>query len=146
MERPDMIRRCKEFFDELASLLSGTFEVIGSCNQDVSQYLVPIGTADQISYYGKPKGSFRISDHWNWYANVNKCHLENYIQCLSVDLPFAKRRFAPGKASKPIWGCQVSVVGEDGKYHCVFGESYDRRTKTWSWKEASAMDIIQKIT
>lgn len=134
---------CTKFFDLLSELLKEEYEVVASCNADFSRYLVPKGTADQISYSGKPDKSFRISDHWNWFANLNKCENPNYIQCLSVDMPFAKRRPEEGKASKPILGTQVAVVGEDGKYHAVFGEKFDRKTKTWSWISTNAEDVAK---
>ena len=87
--------KCCEFFEKLSDALSGSHAVIKSCNSnsnDISKYLVPFGTENKVSYFGKPVGSFRISDHWNWYANVNKNPNEKYIQCLSVDMPWAKKR------------------------------------------------------
>lgn len=136
---------CTKFFDILADLMKEEYEVVASCNADFSRYLVPKGTADQITYSGKPDKSFRISDHWNWFANLNKCSDPNYIQCLSVDLPWARKRIEDGKASKSITGVQVSVIGDDGKYHVVFGEKFDRKTKAWSWVDASANDISKKF-
>lgn len=138
-------KACKEFFDELVNALSETHEMIGSCNKDNSVYLVPKGTSEQITYYGKPKQSFRLSDHWNWYSNLNKCDKEHYIQCLSVDLPYAKQRMSPGKPSKPIFGIQVCIFGNDKKYHCVFGEKYDRKTKKWTWVNVNLIDVLGLI-
>lgn len=82
--------KCTEFFEKLSEALKEDYVVMGSCNQDFSRYLVPVGTESQVSYMEKPENSFRISDHWNWFANVNKCPDEHYIQCLSVDLPWAR--------------------------------------------------------
>ncbi len=133
---------CCEFFDKLSAVLIKGYEVVGSCNQDNSQYLVPKGTADQITYSGKPAASFRISNHWNWYANINKCPNENYIQCLSVDAPWAKKRMAEGKPSEPIFCSQVAVIGNDGKYHVVYGERFDRKTKKWQWVESTPEEVV----
>jgi len=129
--------KCVEYFDELCRYLSERYEVVGSCNQDISRYLVPRGTVSEITYHSKPVYSFRISDHWNWYANVNKCKNEHYIQCYSVDLPWAKKRPETGKASKPVRGFQVAYFGEDNKYHAVFGEYFNRKTNRWYWMVSS---------
>lgn len=145
MKKEEMMAKCRAFFNDLANILKESYEMVGSCNKDLSAYLVPIGTSGEISYTSKPDKSFRISDHWNWYANVNKCPNERYIQCLSVDMPRAKRRKAPGAPSSPWWGCQVALIGDDGKYHAVYGEVYDKKTKSWSWIEAKASDVAQMI-
>ena len=134
---------CTEFFNQLSDILNEKYEIVESCNADFSKYLVPKGTADQITYHSKPDKSFRISDHWNWYANTNKCTNPNYIQCLSVDLPWANKRPEEGKASRPIKGVQVSVIGEDGKYHVIFGEKYGRKTRMWSWVSTSPEDVAK---
>lgn len=142
-EITEMKALCTEFFTELADILKDKYEVVESCNADFSKYLVPKGTADQITYHSKPDKSFRISDHWNWYANIKKCSNPKYVQCLSVDLPWPKRRKEEGKASNLIWGIQVSVIGDDGKYHVVFGEKFDRKTQRYSWVSASAEDVAK---
>ena len=72
-DNPDL-KACENFFSELTRILDGKYEVVGSCNQDISRYLIPAGTKEQITYYGKPELSFRISDHWSWDSNVKKCH------------------------------------------------------------------------
>lgn len=141
----DKLDACKRFFADLSKELEETYTIVGSCNQDNSVYLVPNGTEDQITYYGKPAKSFRISDHWNWYSNINKCSNPNYIQCLSVDAPYAFKRNDDGKATKPRMLCQVAVVGEDGKYHAVFGEVFDRKTKRWSWLSSNPKYIAQEV-
>ena len=133
---------CQEFFDKLAALLHESYEIVGSCNADNSQYLVPNGTADRITYTSKPISSFRVSDHWNWYSNLKKCPNENYIQCFSLDAPWPKRRLATGKASMPIFCSQVAFVGDDGKYHVVYGEKFDHKTKTWSWVDSTPEEVI----
>lgn len=133
MEFQEKMDACIKFFNELCHTLEDGYEVVSSCNHDISAYLVPKGTADQISYWGKPKLSFRVSDHWNWFANLKKCPNPNYIQCLSVDLPWAKNRHKEGGPSTPVHAAQVAMVGLDGKYHVIFGEKFDRKTRTWSW-------------
>ena len=137
--------KCKVFFDNLSTILYDRYDVIGSCNADKTLYLVPCGTEHQISYGGKPRWSFRLSDHWNWYANTEKCQNEKYVQCWSVDVPFARPRVAPGKPSLPRKAIQVSLVGKDGKYHCVNGEFFDRKTKTWGWIENSPVKVAEMV-
>ena len=136
-------RKCNQFFDELAGLLSSTYELVGSCNQDFSRYLVPNGTVPEITYHSKPAYSFRISDHWNWWANLKKCKDENYVQCRSLDMPWVGQRKAPGMASEPRKGFQVAFCDKDGIYHHVFGEKFDRQTRTWSWVENDPAEIIK---
>lgn len=143
--RSQMMNDCMKFFERLAEILKLEYEVIGSCNQDVSMYLIPKGTEALITYYSKPDMSFRISDHWNWRANLKKCDNPRYIQCLNVDLPWAKSRPEEGKASKPIFGCQVAMIGDDGKYHHVYGERFDRKTKKWTWVENNPETIAESI-
>lgn len=145
MNKLEKINACNEFFMKLMSELGEQYEIVESCNQDISKYLIPIGTIDELTYCSKPNKSFRISDHWNWYANVLKNPNEHYIQCLSNDFPWAKRRKAPGKPSVPIFAIAVCVIGEDGKYHHIFGEKFNRKTKKWSWVETSIDEVLNMI-
>lgn len=140
MNKNEKFSLCKNFFEALSMELPN-YTVVGSINNDSSLYLVPYGTEEEITYHSKPAKSFRVSDHWNWYASINKCENERYVQCLSVDLPYARKRDIPGKPSKPRWASQVAVIGEDGKYHCVFGEKFDRKTKTWQWVENDPAEV-----
>lgn len=133
MELQKKMEQAQDLFNLLADILSDTHVLVESCNQDASAYLVPLGTEDQITYYSKPKNSYRISDHWNWYSNTRKCHDVSYIQCYSEDIPFPRKRERPGKASLPRNGIQVAYFGDDGKYHCIFGDKYDRKTNAWTW-------------
>lgn len=134
---------CTEFFNDLCNELKDTHTLVKSCNKDYSAYLVPKGTEDQISYSSKPVGSYRISDHWNWYANIKKCPDENYVQCLNVDMPRAKSRPEEGKPSKPIFGICVAFFGADHKYHHVFGEKFDRRIKRWVFCESDKLRLYK---
>lgn len=137
MTREEKIEACKKFYEELCEALSATHENVASCNADMSAYLIPKGSMPQLSYYGKPEKSFRVSDHWSWFSSTKKCKLPNYVQCLSVDAPYRRNRPAADKASKPVYAIQVCFFGADNKYHCVFGEVFDPKTKKWSWKNAS---------
>jgi len=125
---------CLAYFMDLVKKLADTHELISSCNKDTTLYLIPKGTIDQLTYTSKPVDSYRFSDHWNWYANVNKCPNEHYVQCYNVDMPRVKPRAEAGKPSKPVFGICVAHFGDDMKYHHVFGEKFDRKTKVWSYE------------
>ncbi len=133
MSKDEMMDACVVYFMELAEKLKDTHEIVASCNQDRTMYLIPKGSIDQLSYYEKPVDSYRVSDHWNWYASTFKCSDSKLVQCYNVDLPWAKKRFAEGKATKPIYACQVAYFGDDKRYHHVFGEKYSRKEKGWDW-------------
>lgn len=133
LDKKEKKEACLKFFYELVEELKDTHELVGSCNADETLYLIPKGTIDQLTYTSKPENSYRFSDHWNWYANIRKCQNERYIQCLNTDLPWAKKRIAPGKPSKPIFGICVAKIGDDSKYHTIFGEVFNRKTKKWSF-------------
>lgn len=141
----EKFQRCRDVFDKVAAILQENYNVIASCNKDLSAYLVPIGTESEISYHSKPEFSFRVSDHWNWYSNLKKCSDEKYIQCESVDMPRAKPRKGYGMASQPVIGAQVCYFGKDGKYHCVYGEFYNRKKHCWSWMEKAPEEIAAII-
>lgn len=128
---------CLEYFENLVEELKETHVLVVSCNQDSTLYLVPKGSEDQITYHSKPVNSYRFSDHWNWYANVRKCPDQHYIQCFNKDLPYPRRRPEPGKPSHPIAAMCVAYFGDDGLYHTVFGERFDRKTKKWSFSYAA---------
>ncbi len=135
---------CRKFFNELSRLLSDEYQIISSCNRDLSAYLVPKGTKKEITYHSKPACSLRVSDHWNWYSNVKKCPQEDYIQCHSVDLPGPLSRNAYGKASDPIKAPQVCLIYPDGKYHCVFGRFFDKKDNKWKWMTANP-EFVEKV-
>lgn len=137
------LEACNKFFDKLAYELRDSYEVIGSCNKDSSRYLIPKGTESQITYYGKPALSFRVSDHWSWYSNTKKCADKNYIQCHSMDLPRPKRRKAEGKASDPIIACQVAIIGPDGNYHHVFGDKFNGIE--WTYEEKDITSVLKLV-
>ena len=145
MTKEEKMRKCNEFFNQLVKILEDRYESMGSCNVDSSRYLVPLGTSSEVTYYGKPNKSFRVSDHWNWYANTNKCSNSNYVQCRSLDMPWARKRIEIGKATKPRFGAQVAMILDDGYYHAVYGERFDRKTKSWTWIESNPIDIANMV-
>ena len=144
MNREKEKRLCMDFFNELAKLLTD-YEQVGSCNHDDSVYLVPFGTVNQISYYGKPSMSFRVSDHWNWYSSLKKCDVETMVQCRSIDMPWAKHRLDKDKASKPWYGWQVALCDKDGIYHHVYGKRFDRKQRKWMWEQKSLQDVLAML-
>lgn len=118
-----MYEECNAFFDELATLLSDRYEVVDSCNDgDGSRYLIPKGSMCDLTYESKPRNSFRVSDHWNWFASERKNEDLDYIQCYTKDLPAPNRRKKYWTASDPIQACSVAYYGPDDKYHICFGE------------------------
>lgn len=138
------LEACEKFLMDLQKILGGKYELVGSCNKDISRYLIPIGTEKQISYYGKPEKSFRISDHWNWYSSTKKCRDISYVQCESVDMPAARER-KDWHATKPRKGLQVAVQGTDGKYHHVFGYKWSEAERNFKWIENRPMDICKEL-
>lgn len=136
--------KCVVFFNALSDLLESCYERLASCNQDISAYLCPVGTSSEVTYYSKPEESFRISDHWNWYANTKKCSNPKFIQCYCANLPWARRRPEPEKAGKPIMASCVCLF-RNGEYHVVYGECYDRKTKTWTWLDNSPKQISELV-
>ena len=133
---------CAKFFEALGEVLQEDYDMIGSCNHDSSVYLVPKGTSDQNSYYGKPTMSFRMSDHWNWYSSLKRCEINAMVQCCSLDMPWAKQRPEEGVASDPIRAAQVAIYGKDKRYHHIFGEKYDRKHRRWTWEEMTIPEVV----
>ena len=139
--------KCNAFFDELTKLLDGQYEVVHSnCKKSKDRYLIPNGTAAEITFNSKPASSFRVSDHWNWVSDRKYCDRLNYQQCYNEDLPRGFRRDPNStKATKPIFAAQVAFMCPDGVYRAVYGEIFDRKTKTWSWLEADPADVVCMI-
>lgn len=142
---------CLNFFNALAERLGDDYEIYGSCNKDNSLYLIPKGTLADISYYGKPINSFRVSDHWNWYSTLRRCSDPKRIQCYSADLPWARRRpelteyHSAIKASTPITAAMVGFYGPDGKYHCVYGEAFNRKDRSWLWVDNTVSNVAAML-
>lgn len=142
---------CLKFFAELAKGLKDKYEVISSCNRDETKYLIPIGSISDLSYYGKPMWSFRVSDYWNWYSNLKKCSDPNMVQCETDNLPPAEKRCGTA-ATTPIHGWMVALYKNDRKYHVVYGdeleyddEYYDEPVWEWVWNISDPNDIIELI-
>lgn len=141
----EKMHKCRSFVEEVADICAGGWTLVNSCNKDASCYLIPKGTESELSYYGKPANSLRFSDHWNWYSSTKKCKNEKYVQCRSLDMPWARHREEVGKATKARFGIQVAYFDQDdGCYHHVYGDKFDRKTKTWSWVDADP-DVVAKM-
>lgn len=128
--------QCVEFFNLVAKELQDTHVIVPSKSKRwPSMCLVEKGQEKQISYYGKPVNSLRVAPNWNWRAGVDRCSNIHYIQCVTPDLPFARRRPEGHSqwASLPILANMVGYFDTDNKYHCVFGEKYNPEDKSWSW-------------
>ena len=130
--------KCVEFFNQVAKELEDTHVVIvGKSKKWPNMFLVEKGQERQVNYYGKPVNSLRVATNWNWRAGLDRCSNRNYIQCVTPDLPFARRRPEehPEWSSLPILGNMVGYFDTDNKYHCVYGEKYNREDKSWMWVE-----------
>lgn len=141
---------CKAFYYELGYILTanGEYENKISNNRNsnkFSAYLVPKGTKNEITYFSKPLNSFRFSNYWNWYAPYSKCNDKWVIQCFTEDMPRTKKRNGEGLESEPVLGTAVCIMGKDEEYHVVYGEIFDRKTKSWSWLETDPADIAEMV-
>lgn len=150
MNRTEKISLCNRFMDRVAYLLDPYFELMDSCNQDISRYLIPSGSRSEVSYYGKPDMSLRFSDHWNWFSSLKKCNDPNYVQCRSLDMPWVRKREDPEMATQPRYGIQVCIYEKaTGCYHHVYGDKFNRHTRKWTWIETDpvrlATDIMMKL-
>ena len=137
---------CEIYFNKLINALKDyNYDSVPSINSDCSEYLIPNGTINELTYKSKPAFSFRYSDHWNWFANIKKCENEKYVQCFSTDLPYTKLRRGPGLPSKPIFAISVMITDATGRYHCIYGETYDRKKREWGWKETPIEDVVRMV-
>lgn len=139
--------KVKEFYNRLVDISKDHYFEVESCNNDASRYLLRNGTTrEDISYYSKPLWSYRMSDHWNWYTSERKCSDLKYIQCHSIDMPWARKRVYVDKATRPMRGWQVCIFSaDDGLYHCVYGEIFDRKEKKWYWVENDPKMIYEFV-
>lgn len=155
---------CEAYIRELAKVLSDTHVLLTSdtdipqeelnTNQNLcathphlSLYLVPKGTENEIGWYGKPIGSFRFANHWNWFANVKKCKYPGYMQCFNRDLPYRHVRPDPKKASFPTYAVQVAFYGADERYHAIFGQTWRKnpgiKGGVWVWKNDVPQESLE---
>lgn len=144
-DRRKQLEKCNAFFLKVANKLTDTHRIIGSSVKWGSACLVPNGLENQVSYYGKPINSLRVACNWNWRASLKRCKDEKYIQCNTEDLPWCRRREVPEMASKPIWGNMVGYFDKDQKYHCVYGERFNRKTREWDWVEGDVDELVAKM-
>ena len=138
--------KCMEFFNQLADILKEHgYVVVGSPYNKYTLQLVPAGEEGLLTYYGKPFLSFRLSNVWNWYTSEDRCKDPNQVQCLNLDIPWSRKRKEGEAGSKPWFAWQVAMFDHDRKYHCVFGDKFDRKTKTWTFVEADPHDIANEL-
>lgn len=138
--------KCEEFFNKLADILKEHgYVIVASPNNKHTRQLVVKGEEKLLTYYGKPFFSIRFSNAWNWYTNPDKCHDTRIIQCLNHDIPWSRKRTEDGKGSKPWFAWQVAYFGTDRRYHCVYGDKFDRETKTWNFVEADPVEVANDI-
>lgn len=140
VNKKEAMEKCMSFMDKLKELLKDYYEFYYSPFAKQSCHLVPNGTAEENTYYSKPLYSFRCSDHWNWYANTKKCNVYWYVQCFNPDVFWPEKRKNSG-ATKPRYCTNVSFFGYDQKFHCVYGEKFDRKTKTYIWIESDPEEV-----
>ena len=146
MTRAKKLAKCTDFMNCVAYLLKDSYEMLPSCNHDISQYLIPIGTKNELSYYEKPDRSLRFSDHWNWFASKKRCSDLTLVQCRSLDIPWVRKREEPEAATKPRYGIQVCIYDAKTKcYHHVYGDKFDRHTRKWTWIEADPVNLATKM-
>lgn len=139
---------CIDFFNLVAEELKDTHAVVHSKSRKwKSMCLVQKGQENQVTYYGKPVNSLRVAPNWNWRAGLDRCSNPNYIQCVTPDLPFARRRSEenPEWSTMPIFANMVGYFDTDNKYHCIFGEKFDFDKNTWVWVDNDAKTVADRI-
>lgn len=133
---------CEIYFNNLTKILKDSHSILPSKNKDISRYLVLNGTEDQVTYYGKPFLSFRLSNHWNWYASYRNCIDPHHIQCFSKDLHLPFKRPMHNHASKPIFACSVGYYGLDKLYHIICGEIFNPITRRMEFIQKDIHEVI----
>lgn len=139
------MKECNEYFYKLAERLNASHRVVTGKSGDISKYLVVTGTENQLTYYGKPFLSFRLSNHWNWKANLRKCVDPNHVQCYTKDLHHPFRRPDSVHASKPVYACCVGYYGPDRLYHIICGEVFDPSTKATRFIKKDIDEVIRDL-
>lgn len=143
--KQEKMNMCYDYFNKLADALKDSYEVVSSISNDKTLYLVMKGTENDLSYYGKPMCSFRVSDRWNWFASLKKCKAENHVQCFTKDLHRPFKRRMEGKHSRPIMSSSVGYYGIDRQYHIIFGEIYDKKTKNSLWISKPIEEVVNDL-
>ena len=121
-----------EFWRDLQKRLQARgYEHIGISAGNNSEYMVPAGTANQVTWRSKPELSFRLAENWSWFANADQCDDLEYIQCLNTSMPPAHpRQNGPLKGSSPVKGWAVAFF-RDGHYVTIAGNRWDPITGAW---------------
>ena len=106
-----------------------------SCNKDASRYLVPEGTEGEVTYFGKPELSFRLSDHWNW---ISPKKAPGVVQCKLY------RVREPKLGERPLGRIEIGLY-KDGEYHFIAGERRNKNTNGWLWDvPASTEELVNR--
>ena len=143
MEFKEKQEKCNQYFNGLYELLKDTHDRRTNKTRDrrPDKYIFPKGTGDEITNVGKPKDSFRYSNKWNFYKN-GKGEMLPEVQCYSEDFPHAHTDSLGHGPQGSVLAYSVCFYGEDGRYHVVYGERYNRKTKKWDWVESDPEDAI----
>lgn len=143
MEFKEKKAKCREYFNSLREILKETHEVQSNKTRDnhPDKYLFPKGKRSEITYSSKPKDSFRFSSKWNFYKNGKGEDLEE-VQCYSEDFPNAHTDSKGIGPQGSVLAYSVCFYGDDGHYHVVYGERYNRKTGKWDWVESSPEDAV----
>lgn len=140
--RPEMEELCKSFYFELEKELADTYTRHDTINgKHFSSCLIPNGTEEELSYYGKPEFSFRCADRWNWHSTKEKCDNPKYVQCFTRDLINPKRVLPGQNGTKPIRAKAVAIY-YDGEYHIVYGQKFDQKLRRWYWMDNDVEGVL----
>lgn len=125
-ERPSWIKKenTSRAFDKFEELMSkGDYTIDFHCRTDnrgrhfYSFYLIPKG--QDLSYYGHPEGTIRLSNHWSWYSSQNKCSDPNIIQCeLKGIAPRLRFENDPNGKTTPKFLTTIAIV-KNGVYEAL---------------------------
>lgn len=143
MEFYEKQEKCNQYFNSLYEMLKDSHDRRTNKTRDrrPDKYIFPKGTGDEITNVGKPANSFRYSNKWNFWKN-GKGEMLDSVQCYSEDFPKAHTDSHGCGPQGSVLAYSVCFYGEDGRYHVVYGERYNRRTKKWDWVESDPEDAI----
>lgn len=114
----------KEKMDTIWNMLKECFsdyeEVKSPYSSDL--YLVKPEDKDLITFDGKPEGSLRYSNHWNWISDGNgmqcKC-ASNYFREKNDDMHRQYYEFNKMRRPSKMWQICIYIQGE---YYIIAGE------------------------
>ena len=143
MEFYEKQEKCNQYFNNLYEMLKESHDRRTNKTRDrrPDKYIFPKGTGDEITNVGKPANSFRYSNKWNFWKN-GKGEMLDSVQCYSEDFPKAHTDSQGRGPQGAVLAYSVCFYGEDGHYHVVYGERYNRKTKKWDWVESDPEDAI----